>query len=289
MSNCVVRHQPIDRRKPESTWIDNFKQNVTSQGGEDGVILKIFDVIGTKNKVLVDFGAADGFHISNSYNLIHNLDWNGVLIEPGPQFEKLNTLYESRKDVVTIKDIVGFDEDNKLDAHLSNAKIEIPEEFDFVSIDIDGNDIHVWRDIKKYRPRVVCIEFNHSLPNDVYLLQPKNLSINIGSSLAATIGAGKELGYELVCVTGPNAFFVRASLFSQFNIADNSIDAMHFNANKETKICQGYDGTLILAGMKTHPWKGYTIDEERIQVLPSNMRRWKFKDGWIWPKRHGLD
>ncbi|MEQ1403820.1 hypothetical protein ABK249_02645 [Neorhizobium sp. Rsf11] len=289
MLNCIVRHQPIDRRKKESIWLDDFKKNVVSRGGEDGISEKIFEVIGAKNKIIVDFGAADGYQISNSYNLIQNHGWGGVLIEPGYQYEKLQNLHNGRKNVVTIKDIVGFEDSNKLDTHLSAAKIDIPREFDYLSIDIDGNDIHVWRDIQKYHPRVVCIEFNHALPNDVYLLQPKDLNVNIGSSLAATIEAGKELGYELVFVTGPNAFFVQQELFPLFNIADNSIDAMHFNGQKETKICQAYDGSLIIAGMATHPWKGFAIDEERIQVLPSNMRKWKFSGGWIWPKRPGFD
>lgn len=284
MSKCIVRHNPIDRRNPKSIWLDKYKKNVTAQGGEDGIYLKIFEIIGTRNKVMVDFGAGDGHHISNSYNLIHNLGWRGVLIEPGPQYEKLHALYEKRSDVVTIKDIVGFDEKNKLDTHLQNSGLDIPYDFDLLSIDIDGNDIHVWRDIVKYKPRVVCIEFNHALPNDVYLLQPKDLDVNIGSSLAATIEAGKELGYELVCVTGPNAHFVRKEVFQLFEIADNSIDAMHFNGKRETKICQGYDGTLVLAGQTTHPWKGFKIDDESIQVLPSNLRKWKFKHGWIWPK-----
>ncbi|MGN6209313.1 hypothetical protein [Asticcacaulis sp.] len=283
MPNTVI-HRPVDRRVKESLWFEPYRTNVTSAGGEDGVAARIFEIIGVKNKVVVDFGAGDGKRISNSYDLANNKKWSAVLIEPSKAYAALHELYRERPDVFTVEDIVGFSDENKLDAHLDRAPFTVPVDFDFLSIDIDGNDIHVWRDLQKYKPRVVCIEFNHAIPNDVYLLQEKNLNLNLGSSLLATVEAAQEMGYELVAVTAPNAFFVLKELYPQFNIADNSVDAMHYNAYKETKLCQGYDGTLVLAGMARHWWKGFAIEEDRLQVLPSNMRKWKF-DGYLWPTK----
>jgi hypothetical protein len=92
------------------------------------------------------------------------------------------------------------------------------------------------------------------------------------------------MGYELVATTSMNAIFVDSPLFPKFNIPDNSVEAMHFLGKNQTKIGHSYDGTLFLAGMIANPWKGFRIDEERIQPLPSNMRQWKF-DGKIWPQK----
>ena len=48
---------------------------------------------------------------------------------------------------------------------------EIPFDFDFLSIDIDGADYHIWKSLgKEYRPLVVCIEFNPTIPNDIGLV-----------------------------------------------------------------------------------------------------------------------
>ena len=55
------------RTKPESTYLDVVRRNVTSQAGEDGLIQRIFSMIGASNKWRVEFGAWDGRHFSNSW------------------------------------------------------------------------------------------------------------------------------------------------------------------------------------------------------------------------------
>src|SRR5208283_2047561 len=59
----------------------DFASNVYSQNGEDGIVEKIFSIIGPNSKVCVEFGAWDGFHLSNSANLWSKKGWQGVLIE----------------------------------------------------------------------------------------------------------------------------------------------------------------------------------------------------------------
>lgn len=280
-----IEFRPVDRRASDSIWLQEHRRNVRSQSGEDGLFEKIFEIIGPGERFVVDFGAGDGENLSNSYNLVRNHDWSAVLIEPEPsRYAKLKRAYSFNRRVHAINDIVGFDEGDRLDAHLATATLSVPERFDLLSIDVDGCDVHIWRDIKGYRPRVVCIEFNHFAPLDVYMVQPRDLSLNIGSSLLATAEIGRELGYELVATTDMNAIFVDRDLFPAFKISDNSVEAMHFLGRRETKIVHSYDGTLFLAGLSNNPWKGFQIDEERIQVLPSNMRQWKF-DGRIWPTK----
>ena len=55
-------------------------QNVFSQFGEDGIIARIFEIIGLQSKACIEFGAWDGFHMSNTANL-WTKGWKGVLIE----------------------------------------------------------------------------------------------------------------------------------------------------------------------------------------------------------------
>lgn len=56
----------------------DYRRNVTSQCGEDGIIEKIFEMIGARNKWCVEFGAYDGKHLSNSYNLINRGVFSGT-------------------------------------------------------------------------------------------------------------------------------------------------------------------------------------------------------------------
>lgn len=272
-----------DKRDQECNWLSEYRTDVFSQSGEDGVIEKIFEVIGTKNKWVVEFGAGNGVTLSNSRNLILNHEWSGVLIEPSGAYNKLEELYQNTSNVHVKNMYVGLERDNCLDKILTKIKGKVPKDLDFLSIDVDGCDLHIFHSLQKYKPRVVCIEFNHFIGNDVYYIQPADFSINHGSSLLAITSVAKELGYELVAVTNANAFFVERVNFNKFNISDNHIDKIHYNQHKETKILQMPSGDLKLVGLDHHPWKGFMIDEERLQVLPSNMREWKF-NGRIWPQ-----
>ena len=55
-----VEFRQKSRIKPESTYLDVVRRNVTSQAGEDGLIQRIFSMIGAANKWCVEFGAWDG-------------------------------------------------------------------------------------------------------------------------------------------------------------------------------------------------------------------------------------
>ena len=49
--------------------LNNFSKSIFSQSGEDGILEKLFDVLNIKNGWCCEFGAGDGFNISNTLNL----------------------------------------------------------------------------------------------------------------------------------------------------------------------------------------------------------------------------
>ena len=95
---------------------------------------------------------------------------------------------------------------------------EVPEEFAFLSLDIDQNTSHVWRAITR-RSRVTCIEYNASLPPCIDVEVPYDATAVwdgtnwFGASLKTLEGIGAEKGLSLVgCdLSGANAFFVCAA------------------------------------------------------------------------------
>ena len=272
----IIVQVPKDRRKPASTYLLDFAENVTSQFGEDGIIRKILELIGVRHAWVAEIGAWDGKHLSNSWALTNREGWHGVLVEGDA--ERCATLRANCAGLpkVTVKQAyVGFDPaaPDALDRIL--AETAIPTDFDVISIDIDGNDYYVWQALTRYRPRIVIVEYNPTPANDVIFVQDPDPELNQGCSLAALIRLGKEKGYELACATKTNGIFVCAEEFPKLGIADNDIDSMRLDDGP--RILFGYDGTVFTTGLDYLPWTHVRLDPEDLQVLPKALRRYRYE------------
>jgi len=256
-----------------STWLLEFKSNIYTQTGEDGIIEKILDILPESDKWCVEFGAWDGQYFSNTRNLIENRGYSAILIEGSkPRFNDLQKNYSLNEKVITINQFVGFDEADNLDHILKNTPI--PSNFDFLSIDIDGNDYHVWKAMSEYEPKVVCIEFNPTIPTEVSFVQPAERHVNQGASLLSLVEIGKHKGYELISVLSVNAFFVRSEHYPLFEIQDNRAEVLRRDLGAITHIFSGYDGKIFLRGNLKLPWHDIKLKESKIQHLPRFLRKY---------------
>jgi hypothetical protein len=203
-----------------SLWLRNFRRNVYSQNGEDGVIEMIFEKIGTVNKWSCEFGAHDGISFSNTANLILHKNWRSVLIESDE-----NRFQEMVKNLHTfifldwvfpIHRTVGFDPNSSdtLDEILESTKI--PENFDLLSIDVDGADCLIWETVKGYKPRVVIVEVDSTCAPDTYAISTLG-----AATIDQAVELGKSKGYELALHTG-NAIFVLREYCEALNIDPNN-------------------------------------------------------------------
>jgi hypothetical protein len=250
-----------------------YARNVTSQFGEDGILERIFALIGTANGWCVEFGAADGEWCSNTCQLIRQKNFSAVLIEADrARYEKLSEVARANPRLTVINRFVGFEAHDNLDSILRETKT--PKDLDLLSIDIDGNDYHVWEAVREYRPRVVVIEHNYTIPNEVEFVQERNMRVMHGSSLRSLVKLGKSKGYELAAVTLGNGIFVEASLFPKLGLADNSLATLRADEGKLTYLFSGYDGTVFLRGRDRLGWHGVGYQEDRFQVLPRYLRQY---------------
>jgi len=255
-----------------NTWLNAFEKNVTSQHGENGIIEKVLEVIKENDKWCVEFGSWDGKQCSNTYDLIKNKGYSAILIEGDcSRFKDLCRTYQGNEKVIPINTYVGFDKKNNLDSIIKNS--QIPFNFDLLSIDIDGNDYHVWQAIKKYRPKIVVIEFNPTIPSSVEFVQPRDMSVTQGSSLLSIVNLGKTKNYELVAVTRNNAIFVDLKYYHPFGIKDNSPQALRKDESMITHIFCGYDGTVFIRGYGKSPWQAISFKESKMQILPKWARK----------------
>jgi len=192
-----------------------YRENKYSQNGEDGVIAEIFRRLGVSAGWFVEFGAWDGIHLSNTYNLAAHHGWQGICIEGNPQKyqDLLKTVARFPGKLHPLCAMVGFTGEDKLDNLL--ACTPSPKGFDLLSIDIDSYDWQVWNALELYRPKLVIIECNCSVPLGVYSIH--NPPASEGASFRALVELGQKKGYTLICHTG-NCFFILNELIPKLQL-----------------------------------------------------------------------
>lgn len=202
-----------------SLWLRDARRWVTSITGEDGVLEAIFSRIGIENKWCCEFGALDGKNSSNTWNLIHNHGWHGILIEgDNERFKRLLAAAALLGDVVPLHAYVQTEGPNSLDNLLAQA--EAPVDLDLLSIDIDNDDYFVWEALKDFRPRVVVIEVNSQWPLEAEKIPVPGyhrFTYHTGASIRSMVRLAKSKGYELAIHTG-NCIFVRQDVAGQLDV-----------------------------------------------------------------------
>lgn len=251
-----------------------YKSNVTSQYGEDGIIAHIVSVIRPDNHYCIEFGAWDGKHYSNCYNLLANEGWSGLMIEADPgKYGDLRKTYAGNERVATLNCMVDFEGPNTLDNILTDE--DAPKAPGVLSIDIDGNDFHIFESLSGYKPELILIEFNPTIPNDVLFVQERSFDVNHGCSLLALTALAGTKGYELAVSTETNAFFVRSDKFPLLGITNNSVFALN-RPLQDGRIFQGYDSSIHVVGMDRLIWRGdRQVSSEDFQVIPVSERKWQ--------------
>ena len=191
----------------------DFRKNIYTQNGEDGIVEKIFEVIGGGKETCCEFGAWDGSHLSNTRNLILK-GWRAVLIEGDrDRYRDLVTNYRDNPKAHCLNCFVDTGE-NRLENLLNRFGVV---DLDFLSIDIDGLDYEIFRALQ-IRPRVICVESSCVLdPRRSDLIDRTWASQNVGQSLGVFSTVATAKGYGLVCFNG-NAFYVRNDLMGPFEL-----------------------------------------------------------------------
>jgi hypothetical protein len=247
----------------------NYAYNVVSQHGEDGIIESIFSIIpeNAQNHWCVELGAWDGKLYSNTWNLIKNKNWKGVLIEGSKnKFVELQKNYEGHSGVYLFHRLVDFHGENSLESIISQTPI--PADFDLLSIDIDGNEYHVWNSLEKYSPKVVVVEFNRGISNHIEFVQRADMNVYQGSSLRSYKNLAGQRGYELVCTTMANAFFVKKEYYPMFNIPDNSLDVINPEGiDVSPSVFVLWDGTVVMTKELLF-YQPLKITQTDMQVFP---------------------
>ena len=251
----------INRKKLSNFYSKNLDKinvnefKIASQNNEDGIIEHIFEKI-PNNKIFVEIGF--GYYEFNSLNLIKNLklkkecyvldvtqgcsgfpyafitainliknNWSGLLIEQNLDeclvLRKLLDFYYKKTEIKIINSSVNITNVNNLIIHNLKAN-----HIDFFSIDIDGNDYWVLKNLDLKNISCVCLEYNHWLgPNEKKTI-PYNENHNFidngyfGASLLAFTDLMNKKEFKLIAIesSGTNAFFVQNKFSNLFEVLD---------------------------------------------------------------------
>lgn len=137
--------------------LENFGFKVYSKSDGDGIIAEIFRRIGTTNKTFIEFGCETG--AENNTRLLLEQGWGGLWMESVSEYAgsvRWNARYALAEGRLTFLEAAVTREDVNDLFRSAGMKGEI----DLLSLDIDGNDYHVFKAIRVVRPRVLVLEHN---------------------------------------------------------------------------------------------------------------------------------
>ncbi len=196
--------------------------SVFSQWGDDGIIQYLVDTLNIENKTFVEFGV-ENYIESNTRFLLINNNWSGLVIDGSAE----NVEYIKKDDVSWLYDLHAMEAFiTKENINLLLSNLPFGQKIGILSIDIDGNDYWIWKEISVVDPDIVIVEYNSilgckrplTLPySSDYVRKRKYPDMNYyGTSLMSICDLAQTKGYTFVgCNSnGNNAYFVRNSLAS---------------------------------------------------------------------------
>ncbi len=202
--------------------LNRFEKNITSKDGEDGIIDYICGVIGDKLvKVACEFGAWDGVHISNAYNLWHNKGFKGVLIEGDTSKYDILKKNTAGKDVTIVSRYVAIRGKDSLDDIFKSEGLS--PEVGVLVIDIDSFDYHVFKNIEYVDAQIILVEHNEKIPPYIDYYDPEE-TVYLRCSAKAIERVGREKGYRAICCTLLNTILVREDLFDPEKFPDAPVE-----------------------------------------------------------------
>jgi hypothetical protein len=217
--------------------LDQYRWNYSSRDGEDGIVKYLIDSF-TVKPCCVEVGASDGKTQSNTLYLREKRGWEALLIEPpGASFEKLKTIKEDKTHIVC--GFIEHEGDHSLDTFCGKFFSEIG----VLSLDIDGNELEIFQNMKM-RPSIVVIEYNRSFPCFIdYQDPPSRKFFRHSAKAVERVARGK--GYRPVAVTKDNVVLLDEKLIvagKESLVPNLPVEAL-FDFKKDSKL--RYNGLLI--------------------------------------------
>jgi hypothetical protein len=229
---AIYRNSDIAQKNLIASWkqlqaagvilpLDQVGFSRFSEFEEDGHLLYLLTLAGSTSRTVVEISSQDG-RVCMATNLLVHHRWRGFLFDGDPVFVAEGRRFFARhpgtRAVPPVMETAWFTREN-VNQRLASAGV--PSEVDVLSLDIDGNDLHLWNAMTM-RPRILICEFNNTVPSELsltipyhpdfsYAALPPDQALFRSASLAAYVAVSLRKGYRLVGINalGFNAIFLR--------------------------------------------------------------------------------
>jgi len=218
--NKINRKKKYTKFSSNLDKINDFEYQITSQNNEDGIINYIFDKLKINKLNFIEIGF--DYYQNNSLGILNKCN-KGLFIDGDTKkviiLRAVLKLFYPKTEITVQNALVNIDK-------IKQQNFNDQEEIDFLSIDVDGIDYYLLKEIN-FKPKLICIEYNFWFGKDLSCAVPykKNYALDslsnyVGASLKALTELANSKGYHLIAIDSAciNAFFIRDDLKHNFEI-----------------------------------------------------------------------
>jgi hypothetical protein len=233
----------------KATSLSDIGFSVFSQWDEDGMIQYLVKKLPIQNKFFVEFGVED-YNQSNTRFLMMNNNWSGLIIDAGQQHiaDIKDAYYYWLYDLTAIQAFITKNNINDfIKRHLD--KLNIGKDIGLLSIDIDGVDYWVLKEIECARPDIIICEYRSLRGAEIPLTIPYSRDFErtkyhyselyYGANLKAfeTLLKGRSYVYVGSSIGHINAFFVKRELAESYvpELIKDVDEEFHLTKVRESK------------------------------------------------------
>ncbi len=217
----LEKHYASRRKDSKNPFLHSIKRySLFSQSDEDSIIDEIIKRLDIKKGNFLELGVGDGLQ-NNTLNLLSK-SWEGIWIGGEDIVFEEGSKLKFFKKWITKDNIADF---------LKSCKKNINQKFDIdlLSIDLDGNDYHIWKALLNdgIHPKILVAEYNGIFGPEAEWIMPYEENFNWKSSRSMYFGASfqslvnlfKKYNYFPICCnsdTGVNLFLVDEEFKDRF-------------------------------------------------------------------------
>jgi hypothetical protein len=224
--------------------LSDVEFQVYSQWGDDGIIQWLINKVEMPNKTFVEFGVQDYTEANTRFLLVNN-NWEGLVMDGSDGNMKFvkNDRISNHHHIHAKSVFITKENINKL---LSELPFDKP--VDILSVDIDGNDYWIWKEINVINPILVISEYNAVFGLNPWTIPYKSdfvrdyesqKMIFYGTSLQSLCDLAEEKGYYFIgCNSaGNNAYFLRKDKIGDIKplTAKEGFESAKFRETKDEK------------------------------------------------------
>ena len=243
--------------------IEDIEFKIFSQFGDDGIIQFLIDKleIDYEYQNFIEFGVEDYSEANTKFLLLNN-NWSGLILDSSNEnIENIKKkIFFWKFELEAIKSFITKENINSVitNSNINRKKIGI------LSIDIDGNDYWVWKEINVIDPLIVIVEYNStfgfekkiSIPykQDFERSKAHHSNLYWGASIEALKFLAKQKGYKFLTTNsaGNNAYFIKENIFDKIklDLKKNTYQSKFRESRDESgkKTFINYDQRLSIIG-----------------------------------------